>query len=93
MNATVTLHAPDRPGYYRRFVAQHRYLAILPEPAIHALYQFHPWVPIVVIDALVGIPFYVFGIAVLGTGRVRNRSRDRDLPVRTRLRRAFKRLY
>jgi signal peptidase len=93
VNATVTLHAPDRTGYYRRFVAQHRYLAVLPEPVIHALYQLHPWAPIIVINALIAVPFYVFGVAVLGSGQVRNRSRDRGLPVRARLRKALRSLY
>jgi signal peptidase len=93
VNATVTLHAPDRTGYYRRFVAQHRYLAVLPEPVIRALYQLHPWAPIVVINALIAVPFYVFGVAVLGSGQVRNRSRDRGLPVRARLRKALRSLY
>jgi signal peptidase len=73
---TVTLHAPDRTGYYRRYVVEHRYLALLPVGAIDALYELHPWAPIVAIDALLGVPFYLLGVALLGTGRVRDRSRD-----------------
>ena len=93
MNATVTLHAPDQTGYYRRFVTEHRYLAILPPSVIDALYRIHPWAPIVAIDALIGIPFYLFGITLLGTGRIRNRSRSRDLSTLTRIRRAIRNLY
>ncbi|RLM89215.1 signal peptidase I [Halobellus sp. Atlit-38R] len=93
VNATVTLHAPDETGYYRRFVTEHRYLAILPTSVIDSLYRIHPWAPIVAIDALIGIPFYIFGITLLGTGRIRNRSRSRDLSTLTRIRRAIRNLY
>lgn len=93
VNATITIHAPEQTGYYRRFVTHRRYLAILPRPALDTLYQFHPWAPIIVIDALIGVPFYIFGITLLGTGRVRNRSRSRDLSVRARLRQILRGLY
>ncbi len=92
-NATVTLHAPDQTGYYRRFVAEHRYLAVLPPSAIDALYRIHPWAPIVAIDALIAVPFYVVGIALVGSGRIRDRSRNREFSVATRLRRAIRGLY
>ena len=93
VNATLTFYAPDETGYYRRFVTQHRYLAILPTSIIDSLYRVHPWAPIVAIDALIGIPFYLFGIRLIGTGRIRNRSRGRELPVITRGRRLLRRLY
>jgi len=93
VTATITLHAPDETGYYRRFVTQHRYLAVLPTSTIDFLYRIHPWTPIVVINALIGIPFYVVGVALVGTGRVRNRSRSRDIPLPTRCRRLLRRLY
>jgi signal peptidase len=40
------------------------------------MYAVHPWLPVVVIDALVGVPFYLLGIYLVGSGRVRRRSRD-----------------
>ena len=76
-NATVTISAPPETGYYRAFLGQHRYLAILPASVIESLYGVHPWVPILVIDAIIGIPFYLFGIVVLGSGRMRSRERNR----------------
>jgi len=76
INATVTLHAPPETGYYRRYVVEHRYLALLPRSHIDALYSAHPWLPIVGIDALLALPFYLLGIRLLGTGRIRSRSRD-----------------
>ena len=76
-NATVTITAPPETGYYRVFLEQHRYLGVLPTPVIEELYAIHPWAPIVVIDAGIGIPFYLFGMWLLGTGRLRSRDRPR----------------
>ncbi|WP_411967561.1 signal peptidase I [Haloferax sp. YSSS75] len=86
----VTLYAEDETGYYRRYLTEHRYLAILPTPLIQSLYTVHPWLPIVVIDALIGIPFYLFGITLLGKGRIRKRSKNRGLPLTTRIRRLLR---
>ena len=93
VNATVTLQAPPETGYYRRFIVEHRYLAILPLPVIQTLYVVHPWAPIVVIDAVIGLPFYLLGVRLVGTGRIRNRSRDQEYELLTRLRRLVGRLY
>jgi signal peptidase len=76
VNATVALSAPPETGYYRRFLVEHRYLAVLPRSVIASLYAVHPWLPIAVIDALLGGSFYVLGVALIGTGRVRTRSRE-----------------
>ncbi|AXG10689.1 signal peptidase I [Haloplanus rubicundus] len=72
----LTLTAPPETGYYRYFLTEYRYLAVLPEPVVVALYRVHPWLPIVVIDALLGGTMYLVGMAVVGTGRVRSHSRD-----------------
>ena len=74
--ATVELHAPPETGYYRRYVVQHRYLLVVPPGAIDALYGIHPWAPIVAIDALLGGSLFVVGRALVGTGRVRRRTRE-----------------
>jgi signal peptidase len=76
VNATVTLAAPPETGYYRRFLVEHRYLAVLPQPTIASLHDVHPWLPIVAIDALLGGSFYLLGVTLVGTGRVRSRSRE-----------------
>jgi len=75
-NGTLTLTAPPETGTYRLFLTEYRYLGVLPEPHVRTLYELHPWFPIVVIDALIGVPFYVVGIALVGSGRVRRRDRD-----------------
>jgi signal peptidase len=76
VNATVALSAPPETGYYRLFLVEHRYLAVLPSSTIASLYAVHPWLPIVAIDALLGGSFYLLGVALLGSGRVRSRSRE-----------------
>ncbi|MEA1930023.1 MAG: S26 family signal peptidase [Euryarchaeota archaeon] len=91
--ATVQLDAPSETGYYRRYVTEHRYLAVLPEPVIRSLYTIHPWLPIAAIDALIGGSFYLFGRILVGTDRLRIRTRSREVPVSTRLRRLVNSLY
>ncbi|WP_299334678.1 signal peptidase I [Haloplanus sp.] len=86
-NVTVTLHAPDSTGGYHRFVSHYHYLAVLPDSMLDSLYRWHPWLPIIVIDALMGVPFYVVGCRLLGRERIGGRSRDRPGSLRTRLRR------
>ena len=76
VNATLTLSAPPETGYYRQYVVEHRYLLLLPQSTIRSLYEVHPWLPILAIDALLGIPFYLTGVFLMGTGRFRSRSRD-----------------
>jgi len=76
VNATLTLSAPPETGYYRRYVVEHRYLLVLPQPTIRSLYSVHPWLPIVVIDGLLGGSFYALGRLLVDTGRVRSRSRE-----------------
>jgi len=92
-NATVTLQAPPQTGYYRQFVVEHRYLALLPTPVIRGLYTIHPWLPIIAIDAMIGVPFYLLGVRLVGTGRIRNRDRTSRRPLTTRLRRLVDCLY
>ncbi|WP_251330725.1 signal peptidase I [Haloplanus pelagicus] len=77
-NATITLSAPPETGYYRRYVSEYRYLAILPTSVIDAGYRLHPWVPVVLVDAVIGVPFYLLGTWLVGSGRLRARSRSRD---------------
>lgn len=89
VNTTLTLVAPPENGYYRRYVVEHRYLLVLPQSTIRWLYHAHPWLPVVVIDALLGVSFYVLGVALAGTGRLRSRSRDSGLRPVTVLRRAL----
>lgn len=73
---TVTLTAPDETGYYRLFVQEHRYLAVLPPTVIDDLYGVHPWAPLVAINGLLGGGILLTGLLLLRGGPARIRSRD-----------------
>jgi signal peptidase len=68
---SVELSVPPSTGYYPRYVAEHRYIAILPQSWIHQLYLVHPWLPIVVIDALVLAGFMTIAVPIIGRGTIR----------------------
>ncbi|GGI94118.1 signal peptidase I [Halobellus salinus] len=72
----VTLSAPEETGYYRLFVAEHRYLAVLPPSVIDELYGVHPWAPLLAIDALLGGSIVVLGVVLFRGGPARIRSRE-----------------
>ena len=73
---TVTLSAPEETGYYRLFVAEHRYLAMLPPAMIDELYGIHPWVPLLVIDGLLGGGIIALGVVLFRGEPARIRSRE-----------------
>lgn len=83
----VTLTAPDDTGYYRMFVEEHRYLAVLPSSVIDELYAVHPWVPLVVINGLLGGSLFALGFLLIrGEGkRIRLRKRDKQTSLYRRL--------
>lgn len=67
----VELSVPPTTGYYPRYVVEHRYLAVLPQSWIHGLYLVHPWLPVVVIDALVLGGFVAVAVPIIGRGTIR----------------------
>ncbi|OYR45039.1 signal peptidase I [Halorubrum sp. Hd13] len=75
-STTVTLTAPPETGYYRLFVTEHRYLAVLPRGVIDELYGVHPWAPIVAIDGLLGGTIAGIGLVLLRGEPARIRSRE-----------------
>lgn len=74
--AAVTVTAPEETGYYRHYLVEHRYLAVLPAPVIDWLYRVHPWAPILAIDAVLAGAILVLGLGALGGQRVRLRRRE-----------------
>jgi signal peptidase len=74
----VTITALPETGVYRMYLTEHRYLGLLPTPLIKQLHGVHPWLPVVVIDAVVAVPFYLAGMALLGRGRLRSRPSRRS---------------
>lgn len=83
---TVTIDAPSETGVRVDAIVEHRYLAFLPQGVLLSLYGVHPWLPIVAINLLAGGLFFGFAIALIGLDPVRI-SRDRDIPLRVRIRR------
>ena len=63
--ATATVSAvgtvPNSIGHHRFYVVEHRYIAVLPGSVTRILYAQHPWLPVVIIDALVAVPYYLLG--------------------------------
>lgn len=92
-NTAVSLTAPPQTGSYRFLVTEYRYRAILPQPMVTTLYHRHYWLPIVVIDGLVSVPYYPLGAALVGSRSVRVNDLSRDEPASVRIRRAIRRLY
>lgn len=76
-NATVTITTPPETGYFRYYVTEHRYLQVLPSGLLFALHDVHPWLPLLAVNLVVGLPFYVGARLFLGTGRIRTRRRTR----------------
>ncbi|TKX85354.1 signal peptidase I [Halorubrum sp. SS5] len=80
-STTVTLSAPDETGYYRLFVVEHRYLAVLPPGVVDELYGVHPWAPLVAINGLLGGGIVGVGLLLLRGEPARIRSRgSRERP-------------
>lgn len=81
-NVTVTLHAPDETGYFLRSKTEYRYFAILPASMIDALYHLHPWIPYIVINALlIGV---ILPLWRLSQEHTITSTRTRTPPVRPR---------
>jgi signal peptidase len=74
----VTLSAPDRTGYYSRVIVEHWYLGVLPHSTIRSLYAVHSWVPVLVIDFLLGTGFAALATGTVGQGQQRLRDRSRE---------------
>lgn len=60
-NVSAALDVPDLIGHHRFYIVEHRYIAMLPRSVIETLYTRHPWLPVVVIDALIAVPYYLIG--------------------------------
>lgn len=84
---TVTLDAPPETGVYNRFLTEYRYLAFLPTSAILAMHDVHPWLPIVVLNVLVGGGFSAFAVLLVGLDPIRIGRRQSNVSLRIRLRR------
>jgi signal peptidase len=69
--ALVEITAQSETGPGAQHMAEHRYIAVLPQSTIRGLYNVHPWAPIIAIDGMFGIGFASFALALLGLGPIR----------------------
>lgn len=86
VNATVALTAPPETGYRPQVLTEHRYVGILPVGTTRTLHAVHPWLPVLVIDVLVGLGLLSLGFALVGDKRIRLDSRSRTPPLHHRIR-------
>ncbi|GAB6879948.1 signal peptidase I [Halorubrum gandharaense] len=86
--ATLTVPAPPPDEERTVAVSQHRYLLLLPPSVLAALHGVSPVAAWGAINLLVGVSVVGIVVGALGTGRVRDTSRD--LPVGERVRRLFR---
>lgn len=86
VNATAALAAPARPGEYQWDADIYWYPALFPEPVMDALFDVHPWLPLVAVDFLVVLLTYLTGRALLGNSRVRIDHLNGDTTQRSRRR-------
>jgi signal peptidase len=75
VDAAVIVTAPDTPGSYRGYIRQDRYLAVLPPSLISFLYDLHPSIPLLAVNAVLGGGFYLVGTRILGTARLKSRQK------------------
>jgi signal peptidase len=75
-NVSITISpSPGGIGAPRK-LSEYRYPAVVPTGILYQLHTIHPWLARVAIDAVLGISFYLFGAALVGSGRLRDRRRD-----------------
>lgn len=60
-NVSVIGTVPNSIGHHRFYFTEHRYIAILPKSVVQALYARHPWLPVIIIDMLIAVPYYLLG--------------------------------
>lgn len=77
----VTLSAPPSTGIAPRYMERHWYLGVLPGSTIVSLARIHPWLPVVVIDLLLGVGAGAFTAGAVGWGRDRIRGAKSETPL------------
>lgn len=75
---TVHIDAPEETGFYRYYITEHRYLAILPSSTIDWLYDHHHFIPFAVINVIIGSSAYFIGRLLAPGGRMRGTRSSRS---------------
>ncbi|MFP8956482.1 signal peptidase I [Natrialbaceae archaeon A-CW3] len=72
----VTLTAPPETGAYQLYLGEYRYLHVLPASVLERLAALNPWLPVLVITALLGGATYVIGRLLIGEDPIRTKRTD-----------------
>jgi signal peptidase len=83
-NITVSYTAPPETGYYVRSFDEYRYFGILPTSIIQSLHSIHPWIALFAVTMFLVTPLGIGIRLLLGTGRIRTRTRQRNTPHKLR---------
>ena len=83
--------APTEGGIFRVEFLQGQYLSVLPPGMLWALFDLSPWLPIVVIDAMVMLGLIIVLLVIFGRGPLRLRQVGEGTPLLLRFRRRFRR--
>ncbi len=84
---TIRTAAPEEIGLYYRSITEYRYFAVLPTGVIDGLHELHPAAALLAVNLVIGGTVTLLGALIIGTGRLRTRSRSRPtqgLPGRFR---------
>lgn len=76
----------------QRQLSESRYPTILPTSTLLSLHRIHPWLAALGVNLVLGGAFYLVGRKLIATGTQRDRSRGREIPAFTRLRRMVRNL-
>jgi signal peptidase len=87
---TVTLQAPSETGSCTRLIREQRYLGFLPTSVILFLHQYHPWLPLIAINLLVGMLFAGVAALLIGIDPIRIDHKNEYVPLLIRIRRRLK---
>lgn len=86
-NVSVTISSTPGGVGTSRTLSEYRYPTVLPPSLVAYLHFLDPRLAILAVDAVLAIIYLFLGVALLGTGRIRNRSRSRDLPLTAQIKR------
>lgn len=77
VNATIMTEAPEQTGNYYKTIQERRYVGILPPFILSPLHNIHPLVAIGALNLIVGSLSVLVSLGLVGTSRMRFRSKER----------------
>lgn len=89
-NVSVQIEPGDDGIGAIRGLSEYRYPSVVPTVMLQQLHMIHPWLARLSVDFVLAVTFYLACIRLVGTGRIRTRSRNRNLSITTRIRRLYR---